>query len=86
YPFNPPEVIFDSDSFHPNIGVNGNICCLDILEENWTCVYDVTTKPDTCCILNRAVTALWSNQEECRKIVKTVAKEVKKPLLHNSNV
>ena len=31
YPFNPPEVKFETPCFHPNVDQNGNIC-LDILQ------------------------------------------------------
>lgn len=31
YPFNPPEVKFETPCFHPNVDQNGNIC-LDILK------------------------------------------------------
>ncbi|KAG9395928.1 Ubiquitin-conjugating enzyme [Carpediemonas membranifera] len=40
YPTKPPHVKFVSSVFHPNIYKSGEIC-LDILQNNWTSVYDV---------------------------------------------
>merc|ERR1711976_594898 len=41
YPNKPPSVSFTSKMFHPNIYENGSIC-LDILQHNWTPIYDIS--------------------------------------------
>ena len=41
YPNRPPAVKFFTKMFHPNIYHNGKIC-LDILQKEWTAVYDVS--------------------------------------------
>ena len=40
YPNKPPEVRFVTKIFHPNVYNDGRIC-LDILQNNWSPVYDV---------------------------------------------
>ncbi|MES1914027.1 MAG: Ubiquitin-conjugating enzyme E2 2 [Cercozoa sp. M6MM] len=40
YPNKPPKVVFVTELFHPNVYANGSIC-LDILQKNWTPIYDV---------------------------------------------
>lgn len=40
YPTKPPLVRFNSKLFHPNIYADGRIC-LDILDKNWSPVYDI---------------------------------------------
>lgn len=42
YPNKPPKVKFTSKLFHPNIYKDGNIC-LDILNTNWSPIYDVSS-------------------------------------------
>mmetsp|Transcript_6665 Transcript_6665/g.6227 ORF Transcript_6665/g.6227 Transcript_6665/m.6227 type:complete len:144 (-) Transcript_6665:71-502(-) len=41
YPNKPPSVKFNTPMYHPNIYNNGKIC-LDILQKEWTAVYDVS--------------------------------------------
>eukprot|EP01138_Halocafeteria_seosinensis_P009871 gb/GECG01010082.1/.p1 GENE.gb/GECG01010082.1/~~gb/GECG01010082.1/.p1 ORF type:complete len:174 (+),score=34.26 gb/GECG01010082.1/:1-522(+) len=41
YPNSPPKVKFETKMFHPNIYQDGKIC-LDILQNNWSPIYDVT--------------------------------------------
>ncbi|KAJ8648747.1 hypothetical protein MRB53_001770 [Persea americana] len=83
YPFKPPKVQFDTLCFHPNVDVCGNIC-LDILQDKWSSAYDVRTvllsiqsllgEPNNDSPLNNQAAALWSNQEEFRKMVEKVYK------------
>eukprot|EP01053_Blabericola_migrator_P003547 Blabericola_migrator_1__3546@NODE_2052_length_3356_cov_89_705990_g1302_i0_p3_GENE_NODE_2052_length_3356_cov_89_705990_g1302_i0NODE_2052_length_3356_cov_89_705990_g1302_i0_p3_ORF_typecomplete_len176_score32_84UQ_con/PF00179_26/6_8e55ProkE2_B/PF14461_6/1_4e07RWD/PF05773_22/0_023_NODE_2052_length_3356_cov_89_705990_g1302_i027623289 len=40
YPTKPPDVKFLTPIFHPNVYANGDIC-LDILQNQWTPIYDV---------------------------------------------
>ena len=42
YPNKPPNVIFNTPIFHPNVYTDGRIC-LDILTNQWSPVYDVHT-------------------------------------------
>ena len=41
YPNKPPKVKFTSRMFHPNVYKTGDIC-LDILQSNWSPIYDVS--------------------------------------------
>ena len=41
YPNRPPTVKFASPIFHPNVYADGGIC-LDILQNQWTPIYDVS--------------------------------------------
>ncbi|KAF6160187.1 hypothetical protein GIB67_016623 [Kingdonia uniflora] len=78
YPFKPPKVKFETACFHPNVDAFGNIC-LDILQDQWSSAYDVRTillsiqsllgEPNISSPLNTQAAALWSNQEEYRKMV-----------------
>ncbi|CAM8889224.1 unnamed protein product [Rhodiola kirilowii] len=78
YPFKPPKVKFETGCFHPNVDLYGNIC-LDILQDKWSSAYDVRTillsiqsllgEPNTSSPLNNQAAAMWSNQEEYRKMV-----------------
>ncbi|KAJ0781215.1 putative ubiquitin-conjugating enzyme E2, ubiquitin-conjugating enzyme/RWD [Helianthus annuus] len=85
YPFKPPKVKFETGCFHPNVDVFGNIC-LDILQDKWSSAYDVRSilisiqsllgEPNTGSPLNTQAAALWSNQEEYRKMVEKLYKPV----------
>ncbi|KAK9673609.1 hypothetical protein RND81_12G178500 [Saponaria officinalis] len=83
YPFKPPKVKFETACFHPNVDGFGNIC-LDILQDKWSSAYDIRTillsiqsllgEPNTRSPLNTQAAALWSNQEEYRKMVEKLYK------------
>ncbi|KAK9692310.1 hypothetical protein RND81_09G255300 [Saponaria officinalis] len=83
YPFKPPKVKFETACFHPNVDGFGNIC-LDILQDKWSSAYDIRTillsiqsllgEPNTSSPLNTQAAALWSNQEEYRKMVEKLYK------------
>ncbi|CAI9290088.1 unnamed protein product [Lactuca saligna] len=78
YPFKPPQVKFETMCFHPNVDQFGNIC-LDILQDKWSSAYDCRTillsiqsllgEPNIDSPLNSSAAALWSNQEDYRKMV-----------------
>uniref|UniRef100_A0A7S4KH06 UBC core domain-containing protein n=1 Tax=Paramoeba aestuarina TaxID=180227 RepID=A0A7S4KH06_9EUKA len=42
YPLTAPTVRFETPIFHPNVDSHGNIC-LDILKEQWSACYNVST-------------------------------------------
>ena len=42
YPYAAPTVKFETPCFHPNVDQHGNIC-LDILKEEWSAIYNVST-------------------------------------------
>ena len=42
YPDKAPDVKFTTKMFHPNIYSDGSIC-LDILQNSWTPIYDITS-------------------------------------------
>ncbi|XP_074589826.1 ubiquitin-conjugating enzyme E2 19-like [Curcuma longa] len=85
YPFKPPKVKFDTVCFHPNVDLSGNIC-LDILQDKWSSAYDVRTillsiqsllgEPNNDSPLNNQAAALWSNQQEFRKMVEKLYKPI----------
>lgn len=40
FPISPPKVHCDTQIFHPNIDMDGNVC-LNILRKDWTCVLSI---------------------------------------------
>ena len=56
YPLTPPEILFKSRIFHPNIHPKTGEICLDILKQNWTPAW---TLINSC----RAILILLSNPE-----------------------
>lgn len=43
YPFSAPVVTFLTPCFHPNVDATHGHICLDILKENWSAVYSVSS-------------------------------------------
>ncbi|KAH9362479.1 ubiquitin-conjugating enzyme E2 C-like [Haemaphysalis longicornis] len=90
YPYEGPQVRFETPCFHPNVDVQGNIC-LDILKEKWTALLDVRTvlisiqsllaEPNVSSPLNGYAAEIWSNQELYKKVLldkyEKYAKDVK---------
>ncbi|KAK4227248.1 ubiquitin-conjugating enzyme/RWD-like protein [Podospora fimiseda] len=42
YPYQPPQVLFRTPIYHPNVDFSGRIC-LDILKDKWTAAYNIQT-------------------------------------------
>ena len=42
YPYAPPQVLFRTPIYHPNVDFSGRIC-LDILKDKWTAAYNIQT-------------------------------------------
>lgn len=42
YPYKPPEVLFRTPIYHPNVDFSGRIC-LDILKSKWSAAYNIRT-------------------------------------------
>jgi ubiquitin-conjugating enzyme E2 C len=84
YPFSAPTIIFTTPIYHPNIDKVGNIC-LDILKENWSASYSVSTilqslrsllsDPNNDSPLNSHAADTWSRPIEFKKqLLKVVQK------------
>jgi len=84
YPFKPPVVHFLTEMFHPNIGVNGNIC-FDMLGKCWTPAYDVVdvlksiqsllSKPSSVGYNSEASTLLSQNRLEYNRRVREIVRK-----------
>ena len=71
YPMRPPTVRFVTPVFHPNVHESRGDICLDILQDKWSCVYNVRTvllsilsllaDPNTASPLNPAAANLFDN-------------------------
>lgn len=78
YPYSPPTVKFETACFHPNVDVHGNIC-LDILKEEWSAIYNVSTilisiqsllgEPNNNSPLNPYAAQIWDNTVEYREVL-----------------
>nr|XP_050051387.1 ubiquitin-conjugating enzyme E2 C-like [Dermacentor andersoni] len=78
YPYESPQVRFETPCFHPNVDTQGNIC-LDILKEKWTALLDVRTvllsiqsllgEPNVSSPLNGYAAEIWSNQVLYKKVL-----------------
>jgi len=76
YPYEAPQVTFQTPCFHPNVDQYGNIC-LDILKEKWSAVYNVRTillsiqsllgDPNLDSPLNGHAASIWHNVPEYKK-------------------
>ena len=42
YPYQPPNVLYRTPIYHPNVDFSGRIC-LDILKDKWTPAYNIQT-------------------------------------------
>jgi ubiquitin-conjugating enzyme E2 C len=78
YPYSPPTVKFETACFHPNVDQHGNIC-LDILKEEWSAIYNVSTillsiqslldEPNNNSPLNPYAAQIWDNKAEYREVL-----------------
>jgi len=76
YPYEAPQVTFQTPCFHPNVDQYGNIC-LDILKEKWSAAYNVRTvllsiqsllaDPNLDSPLNGHAASIWNNVAEYKK-------------------
>lgn len=75
YPFAPPQIVFSTPVFHPNVDLQGNIC-LDILKDKWSASMSVSSvlqslrsllgDPNVDSPLNAQAAALWGNAQAFR--------------------
>lgn len=78
YPYRPPQVLFVTPCFHPNVDEYGNLC-LDILKEKWASVHSVSSillsiqtllnDPNNSSPLNFTAAQLWDDKENYRQSV-----------------
>jgi ubiquitin-conjugating enzyme E2 C len=87
YPMSPPSVTFVTPCFHPNVHEARGDICLDILQDKWSCVYNVKSvllsiqsllaDPNTASPLNPQAAALFdADMEQYRAhVLATYAKK-----------
>ncbi|KAJ2902459.1 Ubiquitin-conjugating enzyme E2-20 kDa [Zalerion maritima] len=73
YPYHPPQVLFKTPIYHPNVDFSGRIC-LDILKDKWTPAYNIETillslqsllgEPNNSSPLNGEAAELWDKDME----------------------
>ncbi|KAK7743579.1 Ubiquitin-conjugating enzyme E2 11 [Cytospora paraplurivora] len=73
YPYKPPEVLFRTPIYHPNVDFSGRIC-LDILKSKWSAAYNIRTvllslqsllgEPNNDSPLNAEAAELWDKDPE----------------------
>lgn len=77
YPMSAPTVRFVTQVYHPNVHEARGDICLDILQDKWSCVYNVRTvllsilsllaDPNTASPLNPQAAALWDADSDAYK-------------------
>ncbi|KAI5187796.1 ubiquitin-conjugating enzyme E2 A [Nematocida homosporus] len=94
YPQHPPEVIFISEMFHPNIYKNGELC-LDILKNKWNptygvglvllCIQSLLNDPNTESPANSEASELYlkNRPEYINRVMATVEKSWRQPVGHS---
>lgn len=78
YPYSAPTIKFVTPCFHPNVDNYGNIC-LDILKEQWSAAYSISTilvslrsllgEPNNDSPLNPFAASLWENQRDYKSVL-----------------
>eukprot|EP01059_Diplonema_ambulator_P031403 TRINITY_DN5748_c0_g1_i1.p1 TRINITY_DN5748_c0_g1~~TRINITY_DN5748_c0_g1_i1.p1 ORF type:complete len:177 (+),score=42.72 TRINITY_DN5748_c0_g1_i1:74-604(+) len=79
YPFEPPQVKFVTNCFHPNVDQFGNIC-LDILKDQWSSAYGISqillsiqallAEPNNDSPLNNYAASIWANKDEYVRVLR----------------
>jgi ubiquitin-conjugating enzyme E2 H len=87
YPYRPPYIRFRNKIFHPNIEESSGIVCLDVINQTWTPLYDLSnvfdtflpqllTHPNAMDPLNTTAAMVYrQNPEEFEKVVKQYIRE-----------